>query len=240
MSFTRSDGRKKDELRPFKITRNYIMYPEGSVLIEQGNTKVIVNASVESKVPPFLRDSNNGWITAEYNMLPRSTDKRINRDRNGRTQSRSIEIQRLIGRSIRAAFDLNNIGEISIRVDCDVIQADGGTRCASITGAFVATFDAFRKAYQQNLIAKFPDYKVLAAISVGIIDDTTILDLDYSEDSTAEVDSNFVMTDDKNIVEIQGTSERKTFDRKRLSELLDLAEKGINELTIYQKEILNL
>lgn len=244
MDFTRPDGRKSSELRPLKITRNYLLYPEGSVLVEQGDTKIIVTASIENKPPPFLMGTNNGWITAEYSMLPRATDKRMRRPTNGRNPGRSIEIQRLIGRSLRAAFDLNNIGEISIRVDCDVIQANGGTRCASITGGFVAVFDAFRKAYKEELIAKFPKYKVTAAISVGLLKDTTLLDLCYEEDSKADVDANFVMNANEdgnmNIIEIQGTSERKTFNRDQLLGFLDSAEKGIKEIIAYQKELLHI
>ncbi|MHA1727749.1 MAG: ribonuclease PH [Promethearchaeota archaeon] len=237
----RSDGRKADELRPIKITRNYLLYPEGSVLIEQGNTKIIVTASVEEQIPRFMRDSNNSWITAEYNMLPRATDKRTRRPSYGKMPGRSIEIQRLIGRSLRGAFELNGIGECSIRVDCDVIQADGGTRCASITGGFVAVFDALRKAYQEGIINKFPDYKITAAISAGILNEgTLLLDLPYEEDSKAEVDANFVINEDTEILEIQGTSERKPFNKKQLMKLLDLAEKGIKELIDYQKKVLEI
>ncbi|MCP4761792.1 MAG: ribonuclease PH, partial [archaeon] len=187
MSFERINGRKFDELRSFKITRNYLIHPEGSCLVEVGKTKIIVTASVEPMVPRFLKDSNCSWITATYNMLPRATDRRNNRDRDRRnTPGRTIEIQRLIGRSIRAAFDLDNIGECSIKIDCDVIQADGGTRCASITGAFVAAFDAFQKAYQTHgYVSKFPDYKITAAVSIGIIKGDPFLDLNYREDSNA-------------------------------------------------------
>jgi ribonuclease PH len=237
---TRTDGRKFDQMRPIKISRNYLMYPEGSVLVEIGNTKVIVTASVEKGVPIFMRDSNNSWITAEYSMLPRATDRRNNRDRGHETQGRSVEIQRLIGRALRSAFDLDNIGEVSIKVDCDVIQADGGTRCASITGGFVAVFDALRQALTRGMIQKFPIYKITAAISVGIIKDNILLDLAYVEDSNADVDSNFVMTDDLSIAEIQGTSERKNFTKDKFFKMVELAEKGIKELTDYQKEILQL
>ncbi|MBD3350873.1 MAG: ribonuclease PH [Candidatus Lokiarchaeota archaeon] len=241
MTYERSDGRKYDELRKTKITRNYLMHPEGSVLIEQGNTKIIITASVEPNVARWMRDTNNSWITSEYSMLPRATDRRKRRPRNGRhTPGRSVEIQRLIGRSLRAGFNLKNIGEISIYVDCDIIQADGGTRCASITGGFVAAYDALKWAYENRYINRFPEFKQIAAISVGIIDEQALLDLPYEEDSKVDVDMNFVMNEDLNIVEIQGTSEGRVFSRDKLSELLDLAEKGIKELIDYQKEILNI
>jgi ribonuclease PH len=240
MNMNRVDGRKPDEIRPVKITRNFLIHPEGSCLAEIGQTKIIITASIEERVPPFLRDTNNSWITAEYAMLPRATDQRTRRPANGNNPGRSVEIQRLIGRSLRAAFDLNGIGECSIRVDCDVIQADGGTRCASITGAFVAVFDAFRKAYKENLIAKFPSYKVTAAISAGIVQDNILLDLAYVEDSKAEVDANFVINEDLNILEIQGTSEKKPFNKDQLLKLLEISQKGILELIKYQKEILQI
>jgi ribonuclease PH len=240
MVVNRSDGRKNNEIRPVNITRNYLMYPEGSVLMEMGNTKIIITASVEERVPPFLRDTNNSWITAEYSMLPRATDQRTRRPVNGNNPGRSVEIQRLIGRSLRAAFDLSGIGECSVRVDCDVIQADGGTRCASITGGFVAIFDAFRKAYKENWIQRFPPYKVTAAISSGIVENNVYLDLAYEEDARAEVDANFVINEDLNILEIQGTSEKKPFNREQLLKLLEVSEKGINELINYQKELLQI
>lgn len=241
MVYERINGRNFNELRPTKITRNYLLYPEGSVLIEQGKTKVIVTASVEDSVPRWMRDTHNSWITSEYSMLPRATDRRRRRPRNGRyTPGRSVEIQRLIGRSLRAAFNLHHIGEVTVYVDCDVIQADGGTRCASITGGFVAVFDAFKRAYETNLITKFPDYMVTAAISVGIIDKQTLLDLNYEEDSSAGVDANFVMDKDLKLLEVQGTSEREKFTKEQFVEMIEYAQKGIKELTEYQSEVLGI
>ncbi len=237
--FTRINNRTNDELRPIEITRNYLKWPEGSVLISQGNTKVIITASVEEKVPRFLKDSGNGWITAEYGMLPRSTDSRMNRDRRrGHTPGRTMEIQRLIGRSIRAAFKLEKLGEISIKIDADVIQADGGTRCASITGAFIACYDAFQKAVELKILPKMPDFKIVSAISVGIIQGKPMLDLNYQEDSSADVDMNVVMDHEGNFIEIQGTAEGHNFSRSEMNELLDYAEKGISEIqTIIKKEL---
>ena len=233
----RFDGRKYDEIRETTIQRNFLKYPEGSVLITQGNTKVIVTASIMEFVPRFLEDTGTGWITAEYSMLPRATQIRNSRDK---TRGRTIEIQRLIGRSLRAAFNYEKIEERTIRIDCDVIQADGGTRCASITGAFVAVFDAMKYLYDERLIYEFPDYKITAAISVGVKDSELLLDLDYNEDSKVDVDFNLVMNEDLEYIEIQGTAEGATFSRKQLNEILKIGEKGISELIQIQKTELNL
>ncbi len=233
----RFDGRKFDELRKIKIERNYLKYPEGSVLITQGNTKIIVTASVMESVPRFLLDTGTGWITAEYSMLPRATQTRNQRDTN---RGRSQEIQRLIGRSLRAAFNYEKLGERTIRIDCDVIQADGGTRCAAITGAFIAVFDAMNYLYNQQLVYDFPDYKVLAAISLGIKDNQILLDLNYAEDSKVDVDLNLVMNEDSEIIEVQGTAEGAPFSKDKLSDIIELGEKGVLELIQIQKEILNI
>lgn len=233
----RFDGRKYDEIRKTTIQRNFLKYPEGSVLITQGNTKVIVTASIMEFVPKFLEDTGTGWITAEYSMLPRATQIRNSRDK---TRGRTIEIQRLIGRSLRAAFNYEKIGERTIRIDCDVIQADGGTRCASITGAFVAVFDALKYLYDERLIYEFPDYNITAAISLGIKDSELLLDLDYNEDSKVDVDFNLVMNENLEYIEIQGTAEGATFNRKSLNELLKIGEKGISEIIQIQKKVLNL
>jgi len=233
----RIDGRKYDEIRSTTIERNYLKYPEGSVLITQGNTKVIVTASVLEYVPRFLEDTGTGWITAEYSMLPRATQVRNRRDK---TSGRTFEIQRLIGRAMRAAFNYEKIGERTIRIDCDVIQADGGTRCASITGAFIAVFDALKHIYDEHLIYTFPNYKITAAISVGMKDSEFLLDLDYNEDSKVDVDFNLVMNKELEYIEVQGTAEGSTFSRKQLNEILKLAEKGILELIQIQKNELNL
>jgi len=241
MGNTRLDGRKNDELRKTTIERNYLKYPEGSVLITQGETKVIVSASVLESVPRFLVDSGTGWITAEYNMLPRATQYRNNRERDIlRVKGRTHEIQRLIGRSIRAAFNYDKIGERTIKIDCDVIQADGGTRCASITGAFIAVFDAINYLYNEQLIYDFPDYHVTAAISLGIKNDNVLLDLNYEEDSKVDVDLNLVMNENLDMIEIQGTAEGKAFNKEKLNQVVDLGEKGILELINIQKKVLNL
>ncbi len=234
---TRFDGRKFDELRKITIKRNFLKYPEGSVLITQGSTKIIVTASVVESVPRFLVDTGTGWITAEYSMLPRATQVRNNREVH---RGRSVEIQRLIGRSIRAGFNYEKLGERTIKIDCDVIQADGGTRCASITGAFIAVFDAINYLYNQQLIYDFPDYKVTAAVSLGIRNNQILLDLDYSEDSKVDVDFNLVMNEDSEIIELQGTAEGATFTKQKLSEIVELGEKGILELIQIQKTELNL
>ena len=235
----RSDGRGPGVLRPVKITRHYMKHAEGSVLIEIGDTKVICSASVEERVPQFLRNTGKGWITAEYSMLPRSTHTRTSRDSlTGRGSGRAFEIQRLIGRSLRSVADLTAFGERTIWIDCDVIQADGGTRTASITGAYVALVDAFRKMVKNGLIEKVPLKDSVAAISVGKVEGKVLLDLNYEEDSRAEVDMNVVMTGHGKFVEIQGTAEEAVFTRKEMDELTALAQKGIKELTRIQKKCL--
>lgn len=234
MSFTRADGRRVDELRPVQITRDINMHAEGSVLIEVGNTKVICTATVEDKVPPFLRGQGEGWITAEYSMLPRATSVRnIRESSRGKIGGRTHEIQRLIGRSLRSVVDLKALGERTIWLDCDVIQADGGTRTASITGAFIAMSEALRKI-DGNIGVK----EYLAAISVGIVDGTPVLDLDYAEDFAAQVDLNVVMTQSGKIIEVQGTAEGLPFSRTELDQLMDLGEKGIGELIEMQQGLL--
>lgn len=237
----RIDGRAYNELRKLVIERDYLKYPEGSVLISQGDTKIIVTASIQEFVPRFLADTGTGWITAEYNMLPRATQNRNNRERERlRIKGRTHEIQRLIGRSIRAAFDISKIGERTIKIDCDVIQADGGTRCASITGAFIAVFDAIRYLYDNKQIYTFPDYKIIAAISLGIKDDNILLDLNYREDSQVDVDLNLVMNEDLEILEIQGTAERNSFNREQLNKILDIGETGLKNLIKIIKKELNI
>jgi len=235
----RSDGRGPESMRPVRITRNYMKHAEGSVLIEMGDTKVICSASVEERVPQFLRNTGKGWITAEYSMLPRSTHTRTSRDSlTGRGGGRAFEIQRLIGRSLRSVTDLRGFGERTIWIDCDVIQADGGTRTASITGAYVALVDGFRKMLKNGLIEKIPIKGSVAAVSVGKVDARALLDLNYEEDSRAEVDMNVVMTGDGKFVEIQGTAEESVFTRKEMDQLTRMAQKGIKELTRIQKKVL--
>ena len=235
----RIDGRKFDQIRDVKITRNFTKYAEGSVLIEMGETKVLCTASIEEKVPPFLRNTGTGWINAEYSMLPRSTQQRKVRDSSkGKIDGRSQEIQRLIGRAIRSVVDLNKLGERTIWVDCDVIQADGGTRTASITGAFVAVAEAIYKLYKDGLIKKMPIENFVSAISVGIVDDQCLLDICYEEDSHAQVDMNIIMTDKCEFVEVQGTGEERPFSRKDLNKLLELGEKGNKELISIQRAAL--
>ncbi len=233
----RIDGRKADELRKLKILRNYIKSAEGSVLIELGDTKVICTATVDNAVPPFLVGKGTGWVTAEYAMLPRSSPQRIQRERSkvgGRTQ----EIQRLIGRALRSVVDMRKLGERSVLIDCDVVQADGGTRTASITGAYVALVCALRHIRKLKWIETVPVHDYLAAVSVGIIEGKPLLDLCYAEDSTAEVDMNLVMTGSGKIVEIQGTAEGEPFSKSDLAKLLSLGEKGIKVLVGKQKESL--
>ncbi|MGO1136123.1 ribonuclease PH [Bacillus subtilis] len=236
----RHDGRQHDELRPFTFDLDFISHPEGSVLITAGNTKVICNASVEDRVPPFLRGGGKGWITAEYSMLPRATNQRTIRESSkGKISGRTMEIQRLIGRALRAVVDLEKLGERTIWIDCDVIQADGGTRTASITGAFLAMAIAIGKLIKAGTIKTNPITDFLAAISVGIDKEQGILlDLNYEEDSSAEVDMNVIMTGSGHFVELQGTGEEATFSREDLNGLLGLAEKGIQELIDKQKEVL--
>ena len=233
----RADKRKLDELRKIKITRNYIKAAEGSVLIEMGDTRVICTATVESSVPPFLRGKGTGWVTAEYAMLPRSSGQRIQRERS-KVGGRTHEIQRLIGRSLRSVVDMKELGERSVLIDCDVIQADGGTRTASITGAYIALVDALRQINKEGLIKTMPVNDYLAAISVGIVGGKPMLDLCYVEDSSAEVDMNLVMTGSGKIVEVQGTAEGDPFSRSELNKLLALGEKGIKALVKKQKEML--
>ncbi len=227
----RPDGRRPDQLRPISITPDWLRDPEGSALIKAGNTWVVCTASVEERVPPFLKDKGQGWVTAEYAMLPRSTNTRSGRAPGGRGK----EIERLIGRSLRAAIDLKALGQRSILIDCDVLQADGGTRTASITGAWVALALACKRLVDQKLLAKSPLLGNLAAVSVGIVDGEARLDLPYAEDSVAEVDMNVVMTEGDRLVEIQGTAEHGTFDRKQLDVLCDLAAVGVRELIAAQK-----
>jgi ribonuclease PH len=235
----RSDGRESGALRPVKIRRNYMKHAEGSVLIEIGDTKVICSASVEERVPPFLRNTGKGWVTAEYSMLPRSTHNRTPRDSlTGRGSGRVFEIQRLIGRSLRSVTDLSGFGERTIWIDCDVIQADGGTRTASITGAYVALADAFRKMVRDGLIERVPIRDSAAAISVGKVEGRVLLDLNYEEDSRAEVDMNVVMTGNGKFVEIQGTGEEGVFTKKEMDELTRMAQRGIKKLTRIQKKAL--
>jgi ribonuclease PH len=235
----RIDGRKDDEIRAVKITRDYLMHAEGSVLIEMGDTKVICTASIDEKVPPFIKGTGKGWITSEYGMLPRSTEIRKPRDSTrGKVDGRTMEIQRLIGRALRSIVHLEKLGEMTIYIDCDVIQADGGTRTASITGSFVALVDALNKLVQQGKLSALPLIGYIAAISVGIKDGDVILDLNYAEDSTCQVDMNVVMTDKGQFVEVQGTGEESPFSREELQKMLELAEKGVNELIEVQKRVL--
>lgn len=236
----RTNGRKSDSLRPITITPHFINHPEGSVLIEVGNTKVICNATIENRVPPFLRGQNKGWITAEYAMLPRATAERnIRESSRGRVSGRTMEIQRLIGRALRSIVDLNAIGERTIWVDCDVIQADGGTRTAAISGAFVALALACQKFVENETFKALPITNFLGATSVGILrNGDVVLDLDYKEDSQANVDMNVVMTGSGEFIELQGTGEEATFSKDELNEMLTLAETGINEIFAMQKEVL--
>lgn len=235
----RPNGRKAEEMRPVRIIRRYIKHAEGSVLIQLGETKVICTATIEDKVPPFLRNKGKGWITAEYAMLPRATQTRTARESTqGRVGGRTHEIQRLIGRSLRAIVDLTLIGERTIWMDCDVIQADGGTRTASITGAYVALVDAITYLMKQVSIPKNPLLDSVAAISVGIVDGQPYLDLDYEEDSRAEVDCNFVMTGSGRFIEIQGTAEGCPFSRESFEAMMALAAQGIEKLTHIQKQTL--
>ncbi len=235
----RHDGRSNTQLRPVRILRNYIKHAEGSVLIEVGDTKVICTASVEERIPPFKKDSGEGWITAEYSMLPRATATRNQRDISKlKLNGRSSEIQRLIGRSLRTIVDLKLLGERTITIDCDVIQADGGTRTASITGGYVALVDACRTLVKNRIISKTPITGAVAATSVGIVNGEELLDLCYIEDSNAAVDMNVIMTDKGEFIEIQATGEKSSFSKKQLDKLFNLAESGINELIKAQNEVL--
>jgi len=232
----RPSQRQPDQLRTVRITRQYTKHAEGSVLIECGDTKVICTASIVDKVPGFLKGKNQGWLTAEYGMLPRSTNTRIDREAaRGKQSGRTQEIQRLIGRSLRAVVDLSKLGERTLHIDCDVIQADGGTRTASITGAFVAVHDAVSYLLKQNLLSESPIRDHIAAISVGISEGTPVLDLDYIEDSNCDTDMNIVMTGSGGFVEIQGTAEGATFSHSEMNSLITLADKGIRELIAAQK-----
>jgi ribonuclease PH len=232
----RADGRKPDELRPIKITRNFIKHAEGSVLIELGDTKVICTATIEDKVPPFLKDQKKGWITAEYAMIPRSALSRISRESStGRIGGRTHEIQRLIGRALRSVAELSIIGERTFWMDCDVIQADGGTRTASITGAYIALADAVSYAVKNRIIERNPIRDYLAAVSVGRVNGEIVLDLCYAEDSRAEVDMNIVMTGSGNFVEIQGTAETMPFSKEDMDKMIAIAGKGIARLVEIQK-----
>ena len=237
----RCDGRKNDQIRNTKITRNYTKYAEGSVYIEVGDTKVLCNVSIEDKVPPFLKGSGEGWITAEYNMLPRATGTRKVRDiARLKIDGRTMEIQRLIGRALRSVVDLKALGEKTLWVDCDVIQADGGTRTTSITGAFIAMVDAVNKLHKEKPFKVYPIRNFVAATSVGIVNNEKIIDLCYEEDSNAKVDMNVIVTDEGEFVEIQGTGEEAPFNRTELNELLDLAEKGIKQMIQLQKDCLKM
>ena len=233
----RFDGRKPEDLRPVKITRRFIKHAEGSVLIEMGDTKVVCTATLEESVPPFLKGRGTGWVTAEYGMLPRCAQQRIRREStSGKVGGRTHEIQRLIGRSLRAIMDMAYLGERTLWIDCDVIQADGGTRTASITGAFIALCDAVAEAREKRLIAVNPIKDFLAAISVGIVGDVPVLDLCYAEDSKAEVDMNIVRTGSGGFVEVQGTAEGEPFTRAQMDELLELAGGGIDKLIEIQRQ----
>lgn len=232
--------RAADQLRAVRINRHYTLYAEGSVLIEFGNTRVLCTASVEEKVPPHKRGSGEGWVTAEYGMLPRATHTRGDREAaRGKQSGRTQEIQRLIGRSLRAVFDLKKLGERTLHLDCDVIQADGGTRTASITGAFVAAQDAVNVLMQRGALTESPILQHVAAISVGIVNGVPMLDLNYEEDSACDTDMNVVMTGSGHFVEVQGTAEGAAFSREEMNALLSLAEKGIGELVVMQKESLS-
>ncbi|RZI56569.1 MAG: ribonuclease PH [Rubrivivax sp.] len=238
---TRPQGRAADALRPVRITRHYTRHAEGAVLIEFGDTKVLCTASVEEKVPPHKRGSGEGWVTAEYGMLPRATHTRSDREAaRGKQTGRTQEIQRLIGRALRAVFDLSKLGERTIQIDCDVLQADGGTRTAAITGAYVAAHDAVSWLIAQGKIVDTPLKDAVAAISVGILDGQALLDLEYVEDSACDTDMNVVMTGAGHFVELQGTAEGVAFTRAEVDVLLNLAEKGIRELLVAQREALGL
>ena len=237
----RPDGRQPNQMRPVTITRDFLRHAEGSVLVEVGETKVVCAASVEERVPPFLRDTGQGWVTAEYGMLPRATKTRTTRDAtSGRPNGRTFEIQRLVGRSLRGVTDLTVLGPRTIWIDCDVIQADGGTRTAAITGAYIALADALQYLRKNGLIPRLPLKDFLAATSVGVVDGQVVLDLCYAEDSVAEVDMNVVMTGSGKLVEVQGTAEGAPFTEATLLQMLKLAKKGIRELAAIQKKYASL
>jgi ribonuclease PH len=235
----RPSNRTPLQLRPVKITRHYTKHADGAVLIECGDTKVLCTASVDEKVPPFLRGKGQGWLTAEYGMLPCSTGERMQREAaKGKQSGRTMEIQRLIGRALRSVVDLRKLGERTIQIDCDVIQADGGTRTASITGAYIALHDAVERLLQRKLLGSTPILDQVAAVSVGIYQGVPVLDLDYPEDSSCDTDMNVVMTGHLGLVEVQGTAEGVTFDRQELNAMLDLAQQGIQQLIAFQKAAL--
>jgi len=237
----RPSGRAFDELRAVSLETGVNKYAEGSCLVKFGDTHVICTASVDERVPPWLRGQGRGWVTAEYGMLPRSTGSRTDREAaRGKQSGRTQEIQRLIGRSLRAVTDLTALGEIQVKVACDVIQADGGTRTASITGAYVALSLAFRRLQEIGKLSASPLVDSVAAVSCGLYQDTAVLDLDYIEDSSAQADANFVLTGAGNVIEVQGTAEEKPFTRAQFNELLDLAEKGVKELAVMQRRALGL
>ena len=241
MTFQRTQNRAANELRPVKLTRDFTVHAAGSVLVEFGATRVLCTASVEERVPPFRKGSGEGWVTAEYGMLPRATHTRSDREAaRGKQSGRTQEIQRLIGRSLRAVFDLKALGERTITLDCDVLQADGGTRTAAITGACVAAHDAVTKLLAAGKIDRTPLHGFVAAISVGIVQGTPLLDLEYIEDSACDTDMNFVMTGAGHFIEIQGTAEGEAFSRNEMNQLLDLADGGIRQLILAQKVALGL
>lgn len=240
LTYVRADGRADNEARPLSFTLDFIKYPEGSVLVRAGDTVVVCNVTVEGRVPPFLRDTGEGWLTGEYAMLPRATEERSHREgqRGGGISGRSAEIQRLIGRSLRAALDLGLLGERTLVVDCDVLQADGGTRTTAITGAFVAVVLALAKLKQQRALPGWPVRDQVAAVSIGMLNDRVLLDLDYTEDSRAWVDLNLVGTARGGIVEVQGTAEREPYNRRRLDAMLDLGQAGLDLVFELQREVL--
>ena len=235
----RPSGRAPNEMRTIKFSRHYTKHAEGSVLVEFGNTKVLCNATVEDRVPSFLKGKGEGWITAEYGMLPRSTNTRMRREASqGRQGGRTLEIQRLIGRSLRAVVDRGALGEHTVTIDCDVIQADGGTRTAAITGGYIALVDAVRKSLEDGSLSRNPLHGAVASVSVGIFEGVPVLDLDYPEDSNAETDMNVVMNNAGHFVEVQGTAEGHAFRREELDSLLDLAKLGIDHLLMMQEKVL--
>lgn len=236
----RPSGRQNDELRPISIVRNFTRHAEGSVLISVGDTRVLCNASIEERVPPFLRNKKRGWVTAEYSMLPRATNTRSNREAaRGQQSGRTMEIQRLIGRSLRAAVDLSMLGERSILLDCDVIQADGGTRCAAISGGYVALMDAVNWLLHQELLRENPVRREIAAISVGVSANQVVTDLDYAEDNRANTDMNVVMDGNGGVIEVQATAESGAFDRETMNRMLDHAQAGIQQMINAQRQALS-
>jgi ribonuclease PH len=236
----RPSGRALDQMRPVTFTRHYTKHAEGSVLVEFGDTKVLCTASISDKVPPFLRKTNSGWVTAEYGMLPRSTGSRMGREAaRGKQSGRTVEIQRLIGRSLRACVDMKKLGERQITIDCDVIQADGGTRTASISGGYVALHDAITALLKEEKIKSNPLHAQIASVSVGIYEGNAVLDLDYPEDSNAETDMNIIMNEAGQFIEVQGTAEGQAFNREEMDQMLQLADKGIKEIITLQNKALH-